>query len=260
MIDFKKLANDSIVRRPSDKPSLWPSELGGCIRKAMYRFHGYEQTHSRSVFENWKLSRFGWYEHAFDSIKVPGMEVKHQHEVGDGLWHGFIDTLLLDKDEGVVDIVDYKSMSPGQALKRLPSEHHKPQIWAYGRLLPDFIIRNYYLVYIDRWYDKSEKPPRIQTCLVNPHSSEIESITEEMEHFEHWAGIAGECEPGTAPLPDKPYESPEEHKWECLYHTWNDAWEIRCPWFGHCWPDHLDEDCNYQAQDDRHWADLDLPF
>jgi hypothetical protein len=242
MINFKELA---YARVTGDRPlsgKLHPSSLGGCMRQEMYRFHGYTKTHRKSDWECWMLDRYGWYEQAFREL---GLTTKSQFAVSDEMWSGRIDDLIERPDGGWM-IVDYKSISPWFKGK-LPHDHNLPQIHSYVWLAENMgmDVREAVLVYIDRWDDspqsKPPEPPKIRQRDVTPGANDMREIRELMDHFEHWA-VQNAPEPGTAALPDRPYDHPEDHQWDCVCHQWKKwlgtrEWQIRCPFFGHCWPE-----------------------
>ncbi|MFC2031448.1 PD-(D/E)XK nuclease family protein [Chloroflexota bacterium] len=261
MIDFKELAYARVTKDHPLSGRLHPSSLSGCIRQEMYRFHGYTKTHRRSAWECWMLDRFGWYEQAFRGIGLPS---KQQFAVGNEMWSGRIDDLIEIPDGGMM-IVDYKSISPWYKSK-LPLLHNIPQIHAYVWLAENMgmKVHSAVLVYIDRWDDSPEKnepePPKIRQYDVTPGAGDLQPVRELMDQFEHWARQNG-AGPGTAELPDRPYGHPEDHRWDCVAKQWKKwlrtkEWQIRCPYFGHCWPEYVAQYTPVPDQD----PDPDLPF
>jgi hypothetical protein len=233
--------------RQTNPDKLHPSSLGSCMRKAMYQYHEEEdrksdhpirwsQTHPMDLATKAMLYRFGWYEKPFEdsldaAFQTPGVNER---------WSWRTDILIPSESaENTWDVVDVKSVSPWAPSGGLPYAHHLPQIHAYYVLLNDHkTIRDAYLCYITRW--KDGEIPDIYEFKVTPNEQEIEDIKALMREFEDWSE--------RDELPPKPYANPEEHAWDCTYHIKRtNRYEIRCPYFAHCWPDHLDDFGGYRA-------------
>ena len=97
-----------------------------------------------------------------------------------------------------------------------------------------------YIVYIERWVDKHRKKPRIYVYDVTPsdENMDLAEVTNLMVEMERWQE--------KDKLPTRPYQTPTEHKWDCTSKTYNFPYkrteqEIQCPYFGHCWPDKVND-------------------
>lgn len=230
--------------RQTDPDKLHPSSLGSCMKKAMYQFHEqqdkknskpvrWRQTHPMDAATRWRLYRYGWYEKPFEDAlsKDAAFQVPNSND----RWAWRTDMLMLrDGPDFIWDIVDVKSVSPYVPTGELPYAHHLPQIHAYYVLEDKYGVPtgDAYLAYITRW--KEGNLPDIYEFKVTPTEQQIEEVKKLMAKYEDWSE--------RDELPPRPYPDPIEHPWDCTYYIKKyKQVEIRCPWFGHCWPAHVDD-------------------
>lgn len=248
MIDIPSMVHETVT---SDRYSkhFFPSEIDSCVLKSTYRIKKKERTHPEQAESRWFLKRYGTYEEYFlDAFKKHGVLIAEQPKFKMGNWSGRADFLIQFPPTGGSPhhLVEVKSVNPG-AMKRggPPYKHHKLQVWTYCVMAEQGEVKCEFekaiLAYITRWDDG--KVPEIRQYDVTPMQMELDITRQRMTEFEEALALDG--------FPDKPYHDPEKHPWDCT--GWNyrkRRREIRCPYFGHCWPN---EEINYTDYDN-------LPF
>jgi len=261
MVDLVALVKDYHEQeRRSESGKLYPSSLGGCMRKEMIRWHNeqarraekekpYPETHPMDTATRWKLARYGWYEAALINpvlAEYGEHGIFAQRRVEDEHWSGKIDlAFFTNKGHHLVEI---KTISPYAAKHgNLPYNPHKLQLWAYCLLEKDPVYKAT-LFYITRWWESKHDGPELYQFDVTPTEQDLNDVADEMEMYEHWTK--------QDTLPEVPFDSPEEHAYLCTG-TVKKQREIRCPYFGLCYPDNVDWQGNYVPSDD---GDEYLPF
>jgi len=232
MIDIPSMVYETMKHERESK-TLHPSAIDQCVLQSVFRIKGQTVTHPKSEESKWFLARYGTYEEyflkAFDGHEVLLLE---QPAFRMGEWSGRADFLIEDPNNGDILLVEVKSVNPG-AIKRgnIPYKHHKLQVWTYcimeryGEIGHGF--DKAILAYIERWDDN--KVPKILQYDVTPMEMELKLTQQRMAQFDD------ALEQDEYPI--RPYETPEKHPWDCT--GWNNSIrrrEIRCPYFGHCWP------------------------
>lgn len=233
MNDIKQAIYDHMIEEHKSSGKLHPSSLGGCIRQAMYKNKDFEETHPKPDWLVWQMNRYGWYEQPI----VKALGGHEQFPLETSRWKGRPDLITV-----IGEVVEVKSFGSSTRVMDLPRHYHKLQVWCYLTMIQDWEglddIETGILVYINRWNDLNRKRPRIYVYDVTPTELELSEVLGFMTQLEEWQD--------REELPPRPYNNPQEHKWDCMKHTYIHAykhkeWEIQCPFFAHCWPDHIDK-------------------
>jgi hypothetical protein len=211
---------------------LWPSELGGCPRKAIYRVAGTKESnpfddyvieviHSGLIWEDWI------------SHHLERKSYRTQVAVDNEFWSGKIDALY---GLQVIEVKDTSSFN--FRGKRLPYAHHALQVLAYKKLLPGETATIFYHGRGD-WAEltiEQQDGAILFTGEQNGHEVQGHldglDIDDEMATME--AHLAAWLE--NSELPPRPYESPFEERFACTKQVRGGS-RAACVFCNLCWPE-----------------------
>jgi len=236
---------------------LWPSDIGGCIRKTILRIHGVDETHP---FDDYVLELFDsgnvWERRiirALGDAAIPGVLV------GDDLWSGKIDAVVIEAGRPIVveikDTADYNF----RAKDRLPYESHVLQAAVYARLLraqTDMEALPSTILYYHGRCSFAEFDLRIGRTEISfvgeinnrdRFGAVMLSLEDEMGRMEMVLDAYRE----QGDIPEQPYQSPFEERFACAKQS-SGLWWPACTYFGHCWEIEggfpISEESNYRSR------------
>lgn len=251
------------------EPRLWPSALGGCVRKAYLDMWEHEDGHpfqekpthppTNYLLELFELGRM--YERqtfkALDNM-YPG-HVACNWPVGNEIWSGSIDYLVAQQAElWIGALVEHKSTNPvfnftyGEDNLRLPRLNHCYQLLAYQHLVRCKLAGEVCAtppahLYYRGWNKWAEfevidtadgilwhgqiggRDPFDVRDVAGGFPDEL-GLQDEMACFEKW---------WASDMLPTGYESPLVEDFACVRKSRGRAWP-RCKWFGACWPEWMD--------------------
>jgi len=152
MIDFNKLINEYLYRKPRPKEigRYYPSECGNCMRKVWYSYK-YPKDVDADVL---KIFEMGNILHDFvvevlQSEKTPSVEllkseIPFKMKLDDFLISGRVDNLILVKADGKTYLVEVKST---KFLFDKPQKHNIMQLQLYMHALG---VHNGILLYVEK--------------------------------------------------------------------------------------------------------------
>lgn len=214
-------------------PRLWPSELGGCPRKSIYRVSG---TVESNPFDDYVkeliLNGLLWEDWIAHNLKRHGYSI--QVPASNQYWSGRIDAVKGTEIVEIKDTAEYNFSASG----RLPYDHHLLQLLAYQRLWSGSNKCTLYYHGRGKWaqFAVEQTPDGI---LYNGQVGQLEvqgfsplHIDEEMGRFETFLVAFRSSER----LPDRPYESPFQERFACTKEV-KKARRTACVYCNLCWPE-----------------------
>jgi len=237
----------SFQKSPSERAgAIHPSTLGKCVRQAIYQYRGVEPDREWTD-RDLRVFAMGYRIEDFvgDAYEPTGELIAHSVPL-QGQWRG-VDVVgevdLILRVDGGWAIADVKSVHSGSfGHNAFPYHSHAMQVGAYewlvsGDHIAGFITNKHGQRQSSRIIYVSKDDLRVDISRIGEEAQEM--ALQEIDQ------LVGYIELDT--IPDRPFESPEEHAWLCAKRvrkgykrkdgTWSKLPEYipKCRYFKRCW-------------------------